>query len=563
MVPYAYLILVNVFFLVWLADVHGNRGKCAGPCRLPYELLENDKVINSGYLLSLGDLYGLEYLPFLIKCGVKSFKIEGRMKSPEYVATVTRIYRKYIDLAYSGKDYIIDENDKKDLLQVFNRGMSSSGHLGKDPNKNLVYKENPSNQGLFLGIVQNYNKNKGHITLKPQEQISVGDTIAFENEDCQYTISELMNQNHNNISDVEINKIAIIGRMKGNIKPGDKIYKMSSKNLLNLSKQSYSKENRKVFLDCTVTIKRNQPISINIKSNNSEIDLYNNLDVTYSSDFLPQDAINRPLDELTVINQISKTASTMYEFKNIKVDLDENVFIPKLSILNELRRNALIEVENYAIKHIKRECNVDINANMNIGESIDINENKDIIEKDLSSKSKPAKISVLLNILHLDFDYSKLENIDNVYIPLKYFTKKEYSSILETISKKFDTYICMPTIIKVNYRNLIYSNVENAITKYNIKGFIFSNISNIQFLEEILKDRKDKFQIIANFTFNVFNNNSIEELKKLGINRFTISPELDKKTICELSLNKYLPTELIVYGRTPLVNMNYCLLRRV
>ena len=194
--------------------VHGNRGKCAGPCRLPYELLENDKVINSGYLLSLGDLYGLEYLPFLIKCGVKSFKIEGRMKSPEYVATVTRIYRKYIDLAYSGKDYIIDENDKKDLLQVFNRGMSSSGHLGKDPNKNLVYKENPSNQGLFLGIVQNYNKNKGHITLKPQEQISVGDTIAFENEDCQYTISELMNQEHNNISDVEINKIAIIGRMK-------------------------------------------------------------------------------------------------------------------------------------------------------------------------------------------------------------------------------------------------------------------------------------------------------------------------------------------------------------
>ena len=138
---------------------------------------------------------------------------------------------------------------------------------------------------------------------------------------------------------------------------------MSSKNLLSLSKQSYSKENRKVLLDCTVTIKRNQPISINIKANNSEIDLYNNLDITYSSDFLPQDAINRPLDELTVINQISKTASTMYEFKNIKVDLDENVFLPKLSILNELRRNALIEIENYAIKH--RECNIDANINEN------------------------------------------------------------------------------------------------------------------------------------------------------------------------------------------------------
>ena len=108
----------------------------------------------------------------------------------------------------------------------------------------------------------------------------------------------------------------------------------------------------------------------------------------------------------------------------------------------------------------------------------------------------------MLNILHLDFDYSQLENIDNVYIPLKYFTNKDYSSILETISKKFDTYICMPTIIKVNYRNLIYSNVENAITKYNIKGFIFSNISNIQFLEEILNFANEEANNYQEFMSN-------------------------------------------------------------
>ena len=119
----------------------GNRGKCAQPCRLPYSLLDNSgKILDKGYLLSPRDLCTLEYLPNLIKTGVVSFKIVGRMKAPSYVATVTRIYRKYIDLAtkYINNEiaeYKIDAKDKKDLMQVFNRGGFSSGHLSNTPNK--------------------------------------------------------------------------------------------------------------------------------------------------------------------------------------------------------------------------------------------------------------------------------------------------------------------------------------------------------------------------------------------------------------------------------------------
>ena len=102
----------------------GNRGKCAQICRLPYELVSNKNTssIDKGYLLSPRDLCGLEFIPDLINIGVTSLKIEGRLKNPEYVATVTRIYRKYIDLSISGEKYIIDEKDKKDLAQSFNRG---------------------------------------------------------------------------------------------------------------------------------------------------------------------------------------------------------------------------------------------------------------------------------------------------------------------------------------------------------------------------------------------------------------------------------------------------------
>lgn len=117
MVPYVFATQVSVYFQVWLAVDLEIVGKCAQPCRLPYELPGMDK----GYLLSTKDLCALEFLPKLIKAGVMCFKIEGRMKSPEYVATVTRIYRKYIDLALSENPYIIDKRDIEDLKQVFNR----------------------------------------------------------------------------------------------------------------------------------------------------------------------------------------------------------------------------------------------------------------------------------------------------------------------------------------------------------------------------------------------------------------------------------------------------------
>ena len=93
-----------------------------GTCRLPYSLLKDGKEQEKGYLLSSKDVCTLDILPDLISSGVKSFKIEGRMKSKEYVGLVTSIYRKYIDLAESNEEYIVDENDRKLLMQIFNRG---------------------------------------------------------------------------------------------------------------------------------------------------------------------------------------------------------------------------------------------------------------------------------------------------------------------------------------------------------------------------------------------------------------------------------------------------------
>jgi len=473
-------------FSSMLGGRSGNRGKCAGPCRLPYELLEDDKKINSDYLLSTRDLCSLDYIPSFIESGVKCLKIEGRMKSPEYVATVTRIYRKYINLALSKEPYIVSKTDRKMLMQVFNRGMSSSGHLDNEPNKNLVFKEKPNNMGLLLGKVQNYNKSKGLITVKLKESIKIGDTISLENEKGSYTISELMEKNKN-IVDTKVGQTVTIGRMKGNISCNDKIYKMSSKELSTLAKESYKKENRKIPLNCKVIIKKGKPISISITPANS-IALYKNLKIQYELNELPVEAKNKPLEKETIINQISKTASTPYQFKNINVVLDNNVFIPKLSILNELRRNALAKVEDYAIRHCLRtysDSSKIAKPSYTIKDDI-LSDMRNYIKTDINlTKLQSPKISVLLNTLHLDFDYTNLTNdINNVYIPLKYFTHKKYENILKTLSRNFNIYIYMPTIIKGNYKNLFYANAENSVKKYEInllensKSTLYVSIEN-------------------------------------------------------------------------------------
>lgn len=510
---------------------------------MPYKLLKDNNIIDKGHLLSTRDLCGLEYIPQLIKAGVNCLKIEGRMKSPEYVATVTRIYRKYIDLAMSNKDFEISNQDKKDLMQVFNRGGFSDGHLNIKPNRHLVYKDKPGNLGLFLGNVKYINKNKGYLTLKLQEEVNIGDTILLEKEQNTYTISELM-ENGKNITTTKIGQIVTIGRMKGDINLGDAIYKMSSKSLNTLAKQSYQKENRKIRLNCEINIQKNLPISIHITSADV-CTYYNELDVMVSIDYLPEQAKNKPLTQDIVISQISKTLSTPYTFDKIKVNLDDNVFLPKLSILNELRRLGLAKVKKYALTKIHR-----------------TNQNKlslNIVSKNTSNAQEPH-ISILFNELNTNLDYSSLEKPDHIYIPLKYFINATYEPLLGFLTSHYKTYIYMPTIINPNYIVNFSCNIIKSIKSYNIFGFVVSNISNFKLLRDILKEDFSKYEIIANYTLNIYNLYTVNALKNLGANIYTISPELDTKNISYLCNTKLLPSSLIIYGKIPLMNMRYCLL---
>lgn len=152
-------------FSSFLGGRSGNRGRCAQPCRLPYQTYEGKKAL---YPLSLKDMMTIEYLPELIQAGITSLKIEGRMKRPEYASGVVEIYRKYIDLYQKNpENFQIDSKDKERLLQLYSRSGNSTGYYKQHNGRNMITLENPAyisgEDALFQSLKEKYtNKTKKH-----------------------------------------------------------------------------------------------------------------------------------------------------------------------------------------------------------------------------------------------------------------------------------------------------------------------------------------------------------------------------------------------------------------
>ncbi len=532
----------------------GNRGMCAQPCRLPYELYSNKNLLDKGFLLSPRDQSAIDFLPALIKSGIDCFKIEGRLKAPEYVATVTKIYRKYIDFIIKNINLSDEElinqihtmieipneitglSDKEELLQVFNRGNFSKGHFENEPNTKLIYSKKPNNMGLYLGKIQNFNAQKGHITLKLENSISVGDRISINNEN--YTVSELMIKNKN-YPTLDLGNTVTLGRMKGNISNGMSVFRIENKKLSTFAQSTFNSEKEllNIPFDAEITIKKGLPIKLTVYGKTG---FYKNLKVTIDSNIIPETAENQPVSKEKIIAQLSKTGNTPFCFENINIDLENNLFIPKISSLNKLRRNAFAELEN-KVKEIY---------------TFNINDDKNVSDNDsvtpLSPISSPS-ISLLLNILNKNFNYTELTGIDALYIPYKYFLNASYDYTLETLCNKFKVFLYMPSIMRENYFGALNSTIEKSLN-FGAKGFVISHISQIESL------RKYNLPVIGNYTLNVYNNESIKTLKDFGLAKFTPSVELEKVDLLELLNLASLPSELIVYGKTPLMTNNYCYL---
>ena len=208
-----------------------NRGMCAQSCRLKYKKEDGSWFQEGDYLLSPKDLNAIDNIPALIKAGVSSLKIEGRMKRPEYVYLVTKTFREAIDACYAGKTYTIDPKRQQELLLMFNRGFSK-GHLFHADVDHRMSHYRPNHRGIEIGKVTGYEK--GSVTVKLSQSLHQHDglRILHHPQDIGLTAVKIY-KNGKLVNQAEAGDTVVLGCPKGERpKIGDPLHKTSDTALI-------------------------------------------------------------------------------------------------------------------------------------------------------------------------------------------------------------------------------------------------------------------------------------------------------------------------------------------
>ncbi|RRC94229.1 U32 family peptidase [Erysipelotrichaceae bacterium OH741_COT-311] len=309
----------------------GNRGSCAQLCRLPYRLYNSttkEETTDISYMLSLKDLNTIAYIHELIQAGVKSFKIEGRMKRFEYVYEVTKTFRDAIDTFFKHEIYELTKEKEESLKKLFHRGFTK-GYVFNENNTNMINTKRPNHMGIELGYIEKVSKQSFFIRLKrPLHQqdgiriINIKEDIGFI---CNYLYKDglLVNQGAKG----ELIEI----KMKHHLRKGDLVYLTSDYHqLLSISKEKEMYQ--RVLIDLRFTAKINQHIFIHAKDTKGNV-------VELESEYLVCKAMNQGMDAVLIQKSLDKIADTPYYFR-YHMDIDDAIFIP-VKVLNLLKREVI------------------------------------------------------------------------------------------------------------------------------------------------------------------------------------------------------------------------------
>ena len=327
----------------------GNRGSCAQPCREEYGLFNNGLKLKDGHLLSPKDRDVSEYLERLIKSGVKSLKIEGRMRDANYVRSAVYCYRRMIDAYYEGnlnKDLI--KEIRYDLLINFNRGGAfTSQYLSGSKDEHLLSGEYPGKYGVRIGRISRLDAGAGNVTvgikngaLEPQK----GDFISIrENarEICSFPVGK---------TNTDLNGLAIKGLhpdMIKKLKPGMEVFLMNHE--IFIAKQDL----------------RRTPVSITISGTDTEITATAIVEeglakgiTAESKVVIPDDFEGKPLEKDRITEQLGKTLDTPFTVTSVEFDGTNKIYCP-VSVINYLRRDLLTVLEVNVVNSFKKTYGTD------------------------------------------------------------------------------------------------------------------------------------------------------------------------------------------------------------
>lgn len=326
----------------------GNRGECAQVCRLPYKLLENDEFVktDSKYLLSTKELKTVSKFKEIMDSSVKSLKIEGRMKSPEYVACVTRLYRNLIDYYY-GKDCLRVSKYEEDLKVIFNR-QYTYGYLFNATNDEIINIHTSNHVGVHLGKV--FKVTNKYIYIKLDSQLNQGDGIRI-NETNDGMIVNFLYDESLKLTSVCKNSAVIDNKIKASV--GDSVNKTSDITIINKYRELPV---RKVDIDVMFTH----------NGNHATLEITDGINVVKKEANIVFPSKNISIKKEDIIKQLSKLGNTPFKIANISIGEFESKFI-NIKDLNAMRRNAVEELifirENSKKEVIQRKDNEEMHKN--------------------------------------------------------------------------------------------------------------------------------------------------------------------------------------------------------
>jgi len=565
----------------------GNRGKCAQPCRMPYEVDGE-----AGYYLSPKDQMTLEILPQLVKAGIDSFKIEGRMKSAAYVGFATKTYKKYRDLSVKlvaeGKeeDYFVEPKDIQKLNQLFNRGHFTEGYYTQHNDKEMISLTHGKNLGVKVGTLSYNNGYKMNFTtvIDKKDTLEVHTNINLKKQETWPSIqldkgSSVGNYNTDQLFTTDQKRIDTHLFKRG---VSYDLYRIRDTQLID-DLELEVHDQRQLPLSITVIAKIGQPLTFVTELPNKQLDyLDNSKDLTVSVVGNEVEASkNRPTVESDFKKQLGKTKDTSFIFDVINYDMDDLIFVP-VGAINALRREILAKVEDELLSSYGLYQQTLMNSlNDIVVESSLSNTGQEV----KSTKSTPdntdktytlGKTAVLVRTMdqlngliqwmttgtnkndkRLNNPVQLHKGIYRIYIDITDIKASEINNSLYEIRKingsnePLQLFIALPHVIFNDYKKGLLNKL-NQLDKESYDGFLIRTIGQI----ELIKPFKKPFA--TDYNLHCFSTNGLMQLVNMGASTITLSPELNEQGLAQISKSDSQHCETVVYGSLALMQSANC-----
>ena len=522
-----------------------NRGECAQACRMPYDLISDGVQVPLGdkkYLLSPQDLAGLEVLPELVRAGVASLKIEGRLKAPEYVASITRVYRAALNKIAEGQTAAVPPSDRYDLEMSFSRGLFT-GWFGGNDNQKLVHARFGKKRGVYLGEVKKIVRDGVIINLAAP--VKLGDGIVFD------AGKPDEKEEGGRIYEIQEPRFKIPGEKLtelrfgyGNIDflrvhVGDKIWKTNDPELDKRLRQSFAGDTprfqRPVSMEVYGAV--GEPLTLIIRDESG--------DMAKAESTMPlAKAEKLPLTKEKLREQLGRLGGTPFKLGELKNFLSGDVLIP-VSELNRLRREAVAELEILRAQPKRWAMNEARNQNPEVrSEKTATTADPQLIVLVRNPAQLEAALKCGVNTLYCEFEDPKKyrEAVTTVHTARGCAVPTSISQLPSPA-----IFVAPPRITKMGEEWIL-----NQVRSCNADGYLVRNYDHLKFFADTRR--------IGDFSLNVANRITAGYFKNhFGLERLTASYDLNVVQLDAL-LSAAPPEwfEVTIHQHMPMFHMEHC-----